>query len=131
MHTDPIADMLTRIRNAGTAKHKKVDMPVSRPKLEIARLLQENNYIANYKVIGEGVQSQLRVYLKYFAENEPTIRGLQRVSTPGRRVYRGAGGLPRVQNGMGMAIVSTSRGMLTDAQSRQAGVGGEVVAFVW
>ncbi|MBA2564769.1 MAG: 30S ribosomal protein S8 [Gemmatimonadetes bacterium] len=131
MHTDPIADMLTRIRNAGTAKHKKVDMPVSRPKLEIARLLQENNYIANYKVIGEGVQSQLRVYLKYFAENEPTIRGLQRVSTPGRRVYRGAGGLPRVQNGMGMAIVSTSRGMLTDAQSRQAGVGGEVVALVW
>ncbi len=131
MHTDPIADMLTRIRNAAAAKHKKVEIPLSRPKVEIARLLLENNYITGYKVVGEGVEAKLRVFLKYFRENEPTIRGLRRVSTPGRRVYRGCGELPRVQNGMGMAIVSTSRGLLTDAQSRAAGVGGEIVAYVW
>jgi small subunit ribosomal protein S8 len=131
MHTDPIADMLTRIRNAAAAKHKKVEIPLSRPKVEIARLLLENNYIVGYKVVGEGVEAKLRVFLKYFRENEPTIRGLRRVSTPGRRVYRGCGELPRVQNGMGMAIVSTSRGLLTDAQSRAAGVGGEIVAYVW
>ncbi|MFN2432864.1 MAG: 30S ribosomal protein S8 [Gemmatimonadota bacterium] len=131
MHTDPIADMLTRVRNASRAKHKKVDVPLSRTKVEIARLLLENKFIANYKTVGEGVEAKLRIYLKYFQEDEPTIRGLRRVSTPGRRVYRGAGDLPRVQNGMGMAIVSTSRGMLTDAQSRSQGVGGEIVAYVW
>ena len=121
MHTDPIADMLTRIRNASRAKHKKVDVPVSRAKVEIARLLSENMY----------VDARLRVYLKYFRENEPTIRGLRRVSTPGRRVYRGVEALPRVQNGMGMAIVSTSKGLLTDAHARAQNVGGEIVAFVW
>ena len=131
MHTDPIADMLTRIRNATAARHKKVDMPASRQKEEIARLLLDNQFIANYKVLGEGVDRTLRVHLKYARENEPTIRGLRRVSTPGRRVYRGCGELPRVQNGMGMAIVSTSRGLLTDAESRRAGVGGEIVAYVW
>jgi small subunit ribosomal protein S8 len=131
MHTDPIADMLTRLRNACAAGHKRVDMPASRLKVEIARLLLENRYIASYKVLGEGVDTKLRVYLKYVAQDEPTIRGLRRVSTPGRRVYRSCTELPRVQNGLGMAIVSTSKGLLTDADSRRAGVGGEVVAYVW
>jgi small subunit ribosomal protein S8 len=131
MHTDPIADMLTRLRNACAAGHKRVDIPVSRLKVEIARLLYDNKFIAGYKVVGEGVQASLRVYLKYVSQDEPTIRGLRRVSTPGRRVYRRYDELPRVQNGLGMAIVSTSKGLLTDAQSRAAGVGGEVVAYVW
>jgi small subunit ribosomal protein S8 len=131
MHTDPIADMLTRLRNACRAGHKRVDIPVSRLKVEIARLLQENRFIANYKVIGEGVDARLRLHLKYVSQDEPTIRGVRRVSTPGRRVYRRCDELPRVQNGMGMAIVSTSKGLLTDAQSRAAGVGGEVMAIVW
>ena len=131
MHTDPIADMLTRVRNACRAKHKKVDVPPSRVKAEIARLLQENRFIAGYKTIGEGVETELRIYLKYVDDDEPTIRGVRRVSTPGRRVYRRSDELPRVQNGMGMAIVSTSRGLLTDAQSRAEGVGGEIVAYVW
>jgi small subunit ribosomal protein S8 len=131
MHTDPIADMLTRVRNACGARHKKVDIPVSRMKVEIARILLENQFITGYKVIDEGVEAKLRIYLKYFGENEPTIRGLRRVSTPGRRVYRGREALPRVQNGLGMAIVSTSKGLLSDVQSRQEGVGGEIVAYVW
>jgi small subunit ribosomal protein S8 len=131
MHTDPIADMLTRIRNACGAGHKKVDIPPSRLKGEIARLLLENKFIGGYKLVGEGVDAKLRIYLKYFGENEPTIRGLRSVSTPGRRVYRNCQELPKVQNGMGMAIVSTSRGLLSDAQSRRAGVGGEIVALVW
>ena len=131
MHTDPIADMLTRVRNAGAAGHKRVDIPMSRLKVEIARLLQESHFIASYKVLGEGVDTKLRVYLKYVAQDQPTIRGLRRVSTPGRRVYRSCEDLPRVQNGLGMAIVSTSRGLLTDSQSRAAGVGGEIVAYVW
>jgi small subunit ribosomal protein S8 len=131
MHTDPIADMLTRVRNACGARHKKVDIPVSRMKVEIARILLENQFITGYKVIDEGVEAKLRIYLKYFGENEPTIRGLRRVSTPGRRVYRGREALPRVQNGLGMAIISTSKGLLSDAQSRHEGVGGEIVAYVW
>lgn len=131
MHTDPIADMLTRLRNACAAGHKRVDMPPSRLKVEIARLLLANSFIASYKMIGEGVEAKLRVYLKYVSQYQPTIRGLRRVSTPGRRVYRNCAELPRVQNGMGMAIVSTSKGLLTDAESRRAGVGGEIVAYVW
>lgn len=131
MHTDPVADMLTRLRNACAARHKRVDIPASRLKVEIARLLLESKFIANYKLIGEGVDRKLRVYLKYVSPDEPTIRGLRRVSTPGRRVYRGVDELPRVQNGLGMAIVSTSKGLLTDAESRRSGVGGEIVAYVW
>jgi small subunit ribosomal protein S8 len=131
MHTDPIADMLTRVRNACTARHKRVDVPVSRLKVEVARILHESSFIAGYKVMGEGVDARLRIYLKYVSRDDPTIRGLRRVSTPGRRVYRSCAELPRVQNGLGMAIVSTSKGLLTDAQSRAAGVGGEVLAYVW
>lgn len=131
MHTDPVADMLTRVRNACAAGHKRVDIPASRLKVEIARLLLENRFIASYKLVGEGVDAKLRIYLKYVARDEPTIRGLRRVSTPGRRVYRRCEELPRVQNGLGVAIVSTSRGLLTDAESRRAGVGGEIVAYVW
>jgi small subunit ribosomal protein S8 len=131
MHTDPIADMLTRVRNACGAGHKRVDIPASRLKVEIARLLLDNRFISNYKVLGEGVERTLRIYLKYVEQEEPTIRGLRRVSTPGRRVSKRCGELPRVQNGMGMAIISTSQGLLTDAQSRSAGVGGEILAYVW
>ncbi len=131
MHTDPIADMLTRVRNACAAGHKRVDMPPSTIKLEVARLLLENRFIAGYKVLGEGVDAKLRVHLKYVRQDEPTIRGLRRVSTPGRRVYRSCAELPRVQNGLGVAIVSTSQGLLTDSESRRAGVGGEILAYVW
>jgi small subunit ribosomal protein S8 len=128
--TDPIADCLSRIRNAGRAKHKRVDMPASKIKVEIARLLLENHFIANYKVLDDGKQGVLRVYLKY-VDDKPVLHGLERVSRPGRRVYRGQDDLPRVRNGLGIAILSTSKGLLTDRDSRAVGVGGEVLAKVW
>ncbi|MFN2420724.1 MAG: 30S ribosomal protein S8 [Gemmatimonadota bacterium] len=128
--TDPIADCLARIRNAGRAKHKRVDMPASKIKVEIARLLLENHFIANYKVLDDGKQGVLRVYLKY-VEDKPVLHGVERVSRPGRRVYRGRDDLPRVRNGLGIAILSTSNGLMTDRQGRVAGVGGEILAKVW
>ena len=128
--TDPIAYCLTRIRNAGRAKQKRVDIPASKLKVEIARLLLENHFIANYKVLDDGRQGVLRVYLKY-VEDKPVLHGIERVSRPGRRVYRGRDELPRVRNGLGVAIVSTSQGLLTDRQSRAEGVGGEILAKVW
>lgn len=128
--TDPIADCLTRIRNACRAKHKRVDIPASKVKVEVARILLENHFIQNYKVLDDGKQGILRVYLKYHDER-PVLHGIERVSRPGLRVYRKRDELPRVRNGMGIAIVSTSRGLLSDRQSREAGVGGEVVARVW
>jgi small subunit ribosomal protein S8 len=130
MMTDPIADMLTRVRNASQAKHKRVDMPVSKLRVEIARLLKENHFVHDYKVLDDGRHGVLRVYLRYY-EDEPVIRHLQRVSRPGRRVYKGAAELPRVRGGLGMAIVSTSRGMMTDRQARAEKVGGEIMALVW
>jgi small subunit ribosomal protein S8 len=130
MMTDPIADMLTRIRNASAAKHKRVDLPVSRLKTEIARILKENHFIHDYKVLDDGRHGVLRVYLKYF-EDKPVIRSVKRVSRPGRRIYKGAGEMPRIRNGLGMAIVSTSKGMMTDRQARSQKVGGEVMALVW
>jgi len=130
MMTDPIADMLTRIRNASQAKHKRVDMPVSRLKTEIARILKENHFIHDYKVLDEGRHGVLRLYLKYY-EDRPVIRSLKRVSRPGRRIYKGASEMPRVRNGLGLAIVSTSRGVMSDRQARQQKVGGEVMALVW
>ncbi|HKK93537.1 MAG TPA: 30S ribosomal protein S8, partial [Longimicrobiales bacterium] len=123
-------DMLTRIRNAGMAKHKWVDMPVSKLKIEIAQLLTENHYVFDHKVLDDGKHGVLRVYLKYH-EGKPIIRHLQRVSKPGRRSYVGTADIPRVRNGLGMAIISTSQGLMTDRGARQEGVGGEVMALVW
>lgn len=130
MMTDPIADMLTRLRNAGQAGHRWADMPVSRMKVEIARLLKENHYVFDYKVLDDGRHGVLRVYLKYH-EGQPVIRHLERISSPGRRRYVPAREIPRVRNGLGMAILSTSRGLLSDRNARHEGVGGEVVAVVW
>lgn len=128
--TDPVADCLTRIRNACRARQKRVDIPASKIKVEIARILLENHYIQNFKVLDDGKQGVLRVYLKYH-DDRPVLHGIERVSRPGLRVYRKSDGLPRVRGGMGTAIVSTSRGLLTDREAREAGIGGEVVARVW
>jgi small subunit ribosomal protein S8 len=130
MMTDPIADMLTRIRNAAQARQRRVDMPVSKLKAEVARILKENHFIHDYKILDDGRHGVLRVYLKYF-EDRPVIRNLQRVSRPGRRVYTGAQELPRVRGGLGIAIVSTSQGVMTDRQARSHKIGGEVMALVW
>ncbi|CAA9305293.1 MAG: SSU ribosomal protein S8p (S15Ae) [uncultured Gemmatimonadetes bacterium] len=130
MLTDPIADMLTRIRNAQMARHRRVDMPVSKLKVEVARLLKENHYIHDYKVLDDGRFGQLRLYLKYY-QDRPIIRELRRVSKPGLRKYVGVEEIPRVRNGLGMALISTSRGVMTDRDARAAKVGGEVLAYVW
>jgi small subunit ribosomal protein S8 len=130
MMTDPIADMLTRIRNASAAKHKRVDLPVSRLKTEIARILKENHFIHDFKVLDDGRHGVLRIYLKYY-EDKPVIRSVKRVSRPGRRIYKGAAEMPRVRNGLGLAIVSTSQGVMSDRQARSQKVGGEVMALVW
>jgi len=130
MMTDPIADMLTRIRNAGQAQHRWADMPVSKVKVEIAELLKENHYVFDYKVLDDGRHGLLRVYLKYHDEG-PVIRHLERVSRPGRRRYVGKEDIPRVRNGLGMAILSTSHGIVSDRAARSMGVGGEVMALVW
>jgi small subunit ribosomal protein S8 len=130
MMTDPIADMLTRIRNASSAKHKRVDMPVSKLKTEIARILKDNHFIHDYKILDDGRHGVLRIYLKYY-EDRSVIRSMKRVSKPGRRVYRGAAEMPRVRSGLGLAIVSTSKGVMSDRQARSNKVGGEVMALVW
>lgn len=131
MMTDPIADMLTRIRNALQAGHTSVDIPASNSKCEIARILREEGYVHNVEEIEDAGQGRIRVALKYAAENEPVISGLERVSKPGRRVYCGKENVPAVLNGLGVAIISTSRGVLTDRQCRDNGVGGEVLCRVW
>jgi small subunit ribosomal protein S8 len=128
--TDPIADMLARIRNAAGARHRRVDMPISKLKAEIARILKENHFIHDYKLLDDGAHGQLRVYLKYYQE-KPVIRNLRRVSKPGLRKYAGARELPRVRGGLGIAIVSTSQGVMTDKEARAKNVGGEVLALVW
>lgn len=130
MITDPIADMLTRLRNAGSAGHRWVDIPVSKLKVEIARILKENYFVFNYKVLDDGMHGLLRVYLKYH-EGQPVMRHLERVSRPGRRRYVAMEDIPRVRNGLGLAILSTSRGLLSDRGARQEKVGGELMAFVW
>ncbi|MCD7920810.1 MAG: 30S ribosomal protein S8 [Clostridiales bacterium] len=131
MHiTDPIADMLTRIRNASSAKHSTVDVPASNMKKAIAKILLEEGYIKNYQLINDGTQGIIRITLKYNG-NERAITGLRRVSKPGLRVYAGADELPKVLHGLGIAIVSTSKGVLTDKAARAQHVGGEVLAFVW
>jgi small subunit ribosomal protein S8 len=130
MMTDPIADMLTRIRNASAAKHKRVDMPVSKLKIEIARILKENHFIHDHKIMDDGRHGMLRIYLKYY-DDEPVIRNVSRVSRPGRRIYKGADEMPRVRSGLGLAIVSTSKGVMSDRQARSHKVGGELMALVW
>ena len=132
MHiTDPIADMLTRIRNANNAKHDTVDVPASNMKKAIAQILLEEGYIKNFQLIDDGTQGVIRITLKYNAGKEKVLSGLRRVSKPGLRVYAGADELPRVLRGLGTAIVSTSKGVMTDKKAREAHVGGGVLAFIW
>jgi len=129
--TDPIADLLTHIRNATTVRHDRTDVPASKMKLEVAKILKQEGFIRTFKVIEEGPQGTIRIYLKYADDGEPVIHGLKRVSRPGCRIYRGVGDLPKVRNGLGVSVVSTSRGVLADADARDAAVGGEVVCEVW
>jgi small subunit ribosomal protein S8 len=129
--TDPIADMLTRIRNAGKARFDRVDIPASRMKISLARILKEEGFIKNYKMIKDNRQGLLRVYLKYSEQQQSLIQGLKRVSKPGRRVYAGHAELPRVQGGLGVAVISTSQGVITDRQARKLQVGGEVLCEIW
>ena len=132
MHiTDPIADMLTRIRNANSARHDTVDVPASNMKKSIAQILLDEGYIKSYQIVDDGTQGIIRITLKYNAGKEKVISGLRRVSKPGLRVYVGTDELPRVLRGLGIAIVSTSKGVMTDKAARAAHVGGEVLAFVW
>ncbi|HEU5173272.1 MAG TPA: 30S ribosomal protein S8 [Gemmatimonadaceae bacterium] len=130
--SDPIADMLTRIRNACGSKHRRVDMPASKMKTEIARILKDSHFIQDYSLVdGEDGRRLLRVRLRYAAQGQPVIRELKRVSTPGLRKYVGVQEIPRVRNGLGIAILSTSRGLMSDREARQARTGGELVALVW
>ena len=129
--TDPIADMLTRIRNAGSARHETVDIPNSKMKKAIAEILLEEGYIKSFQLIDDGTQGVIRVTLKYLPGKEKAIHGLRRVSKPGLRVYAGADELPQVLRGLGIAIISTSKGIMTDKKARAQHVGGEVLAFVW
>ena len=130
--SDPIADMLTRIRNANTAKHDTVDIPLSKIKLSIAEILKNEGYIADYEVQGEGVHQNIHITLKYSNNKANRIlTGLKKISKPGLRVYAGAEDLPKVLGGLGIAIISTNEGVLTDKQAREKNVGGEVLAFIW
>lgn len=129
--TDPIADMLTRIRNALQQKHETVSMPLSKEKEAIAKILKEEGYISNYNVEGEGVKKSLHITLKYTDDNTKAITGLRRISKPGLRVYAKVDELPRVLNGLGIAIISTSNGMMTDRIARKNHLGGEVIAYIW
>ncbi|MBI4746076.1 MAG: 30S ribosomal protein S8 [Deltaproteobacteria bacterium] len=129
--TDPVADMLTRIRNASKAKHEKVDIPSSTLKAEVARILKEEGYIKNVKMVADAKQGIIRVFLKYSPASEGVITGIERVSTPGRRMYAGTEEIPKVLNGFGIAIVSTSKGLMTDKAAREANVGGELLCKVW
>ncbi len=129
--TDPIADMLTRIRNGIQARHERVELPASKLKTEIARILQSEGFITNYKVVEDKFQGTLRVYLKYSEDGESVIHGIERISRPGRRVYRNKTEIPQVLGGLGLAIVSTSRGVLSGTDAVRNGVGGEVLCQVW
>ncbi|BAD74405.1 30S ribosomal protein S8 [Geobacillus kaustophilus HTA426] len=129
--TDPIADMLTRIRNANMVRHEKLEVPASKIKREIAEILKREGFIRDYEYIEDNKQGILRIFLKYGPNNERVITGLKRISKPGLRVYVKAHEVPRVLNGLGIAILSTSQGILTDKEARQKGTGGEVIAYVW
>ena len=129
--SDPIADMLTRIRNAIAARHPKVDVPASKLKTDIARILKEEGYFTNYKLVEEGIRKAIRIYLKYTPGNMPVISRIERVSRPGCRVYSGSKEIPRVLGGLGVSIVTTPKGVMTGAAARTTGVGGEVLCQVW
>lgn len=129
--TDPIADMLTRIRNANMVRHEQLEIPASKLKRDIADILKREGYIRDYEFIEDDKQGILRLYLKYGANNEQVIRGLKRISKPGLRVYAKAHEVPRVLNGLGTAIVSTSKGVLSDKEARAQSVGGEILAYIW
>ena len=130
--TDPIADMLTRIRNANTSKHDTVDVPASKMKLAIADILVKEGYVAKYDLVEDGAAKNIRITLKYGKDkNEKIISGLKRISKPGLRVYAGKDELPRVLGGLGIAIISTNQGVMTDKEARKINVGGEVLAFIW
>jgi small subunit ribosomal protein S8 len=129
--TDPIADMLARIRNASSAMHEEVLIPASKIKRNIAKILHDEGYVDGYEIVEEGVHPLLKITLRYSRERERAISGIRRISRPGRRVYRGAGELPRVLGGLGIAIISTSQGVMTDKDARRAKVGGEILAYVW
>ncbi len=131
MTSDPIADMLTRVRNAMKARHPKVDVPASKLKTEIARILKEEGYILNYKLTEEGSRKSIRIYLKYTPANAPVISNLERVSRPGCRVYVGSKDIPRVLGGLGVNILTTPRGVMTGSTARKEGVGGELLCQVW
>ncbi len=132
MHiTDPIADMLTRIRNASSAKHETVDIPASNMKKQIAQILVDEGYIKSYNVVDDGKQGIIKVFLKYGPNKTKVIQGMKRVSKPGLRIYVGSDEIPKVMRGLGVAIVSTSKGVMTDKAARKENVGGEVLAFVW
>ncbi len=131
MVIDPIADMLTRMRNAMSAKHKSVSVPTSKMKVAIANLLKEEGFIADARVEGEGVNANLVIDFKFGPNNQKVINGLKRISKPGLRIYASASDLPRVLNGLGIAIISTSKGLMTDKQARTENIGGEVLAYVW
>jgi small subunit ribosomal protein S8 len=131
MTSDPIADMLTRVRNAIVARHPKVDVPASKLKAEIARILKEEGYIANYKVAEEGVKKVIKIYLKYGPNNSPVITKIERISRPGCRVYVGQSDIPRVQGGLGINIRTTPRGVMTGRHAHKEGVGGEVLCRIW
>ena len=129
--TDPIADMLTRIRNASHARHDSVDIPASRLKKELARVLKDEGFVRDVRILKEGSFETIRVYLKYGAHKSETIAGIRRISKPGRRVYATKDQIPRVLGGFGIAVLSTSRGVMTDRQARKERVGGEVICYVW
>ena len=131
MTSDPIADMLTRVRNAITARHPKVDVPASKLKTEIARILKEEGYIANFKVAEEGVKKVIKIYLKYSSDNAPVITKIERVSRPGCRSYAGKDGIPQVQGGLGISILTTAQGVMTGRTARKQGVGGEILCRIW
>jgi small subunit ribosomal protein S8 len=131
MMTDPIADMLTRIRNASKAKHEKVDIPSSKLKIEIAKILKDEGYVKNVKLVKDRRQGLIRVYLKYTEDELPVIQGMKRVSRPGCRVYTGNDSIPKVMGGLGTAILSTPRGIQTGRQAKKDNVGGEVLCHVW
>ncbi len=131
MLTDPIADMLTRIRNAVMIRHEKVDVPASRLKLEIAKILKEEGFIRAYKILKDKKQGVLRITLKYTVDNAPIISGIKRISKPGRRVYTGKDEIPSVMGGVGVSILSTSRGIFVDKTCKREKVGGEILCYVW
>ncbi|MGL5257231.1 MAG: 30S ribosomal protein S8 [Proteocatella sp.] len=129
--TDPIADMLTRVRNANTVKHENVDVPASNIKKELARILLEEGFIKGYDVIEDGKQGLIRLQLKYGKNGERVITGIKRISKPGMRVYADSHSVPKVLNGLGISVISTSKGIVTDKQARELGIGGEVICYVW